>query len=64
MPVVAVVFDAEQSVVGGLCVGKDIPGRCTIDKSLFQQESNKPAFWHHQFFGGGAKIGAVVEVDE
>lgn len=64
MSVVAVVFDTEQAVVGGLCIGKYIPGCRAIDKPLFQQEPDKTALRHNQLFGGGAEIGALLHVDE
>ena len=64
MPVVAVVFDTEQTVIGGLGVGKHIPGSRAVNEPLFQQESDKLAFRHNQLFGGGTEVGAVLEVDE
>ena len=41
MPVVAEVFDAEQTIVGGLGVRQHIPGCRAIDKPLFQQKPDK-----------------------
>ena len=64
MPVVAEVFDAEQTIVGGLGVRQHIPGCRAIDKPLFQQKPDKLTLRHNQFFGRGAQVGAVFEVDE
>ena len=64
MPVVAVVLDGEQAIIGGLCIRQYIPGRGAVHKPLFQQEADKPALRHNQFLGGGTEIGAVLEVDK
>lgn len=64
MPVVAVVLDAEQAVVGGFCIRQYIPGWGAVHKPLFQQETDKPTLRHNQFLGGGTEIGAVLEVDK
>ena len=64
MPVVAVVLDGEQAIIGGLCIRQYIPGRGAVHKPLFQQKPDKPALWHNQFFGGGAEVGAVLQVNE
>ena len=64
MPVVAVVLDGEQAIIGGLCIRQYIPGRGAVHKPLFQQEADKPALRHNQFLGGGTEIGAVLEVNE
>ena len=64
MPMIAVVLNGKQAVVGRLCIRQHIPGRGAVHKPLFQQESDKPALRHNQFFGGGAEVGTVIEVDE
>ena len=64
MPMIAVVLNGKQAVVGRLCIRQHIPGRGAVHKPLFQQESDKPALRHNQFFGGGAEVGAVLEVDK
>ena len=60
MPVVAVVFDAKQAVVGGLCVGQYIPGCRAVYKPLFQQKPDKATLRHNQLLGGGTEVGACL----
>ena len=64
MPVVAVVLDGEQAIIGGLCIRQYIPGRGAVHKPLLQQKLDKPALWHNQFFGGGSEVGAALQVNE
>ena len=57
MPMIAVVLNGKQAVVGRLCIRQHIPGRGAVTQTdCSQQESDKPALRHNQFFGGGAEV--------
>src|SRR5699024_2072860 len=54
----------EQPLVTAFGVGQHVAGGGAVDIPAFQQKADKASLRHVQFLGGGAQVGAVVQVDE